>query len=184
MKDSLKRKLPPLMMAALIVAADQAVKALIVSLSGAKQGVIARWGGDLVYIVHQRNLGAAFSLLDGLPPAARLAFLGLVPAAALVAVVLFYFKASGVSPLQGWSLMAMVGGGLGNLIDRLARPLGVVDFLSVKFFGIFGLERWPTFNIADSAVVVGACAMLVSFIGQAMGERAARSGAAEGAKDK
>ncbi len=41
------------------------------------------------------------------------------------------------------------------MIDRVFRfNEGVVDFISVKFYGIFGLERWPTFNISDSCVVV------------------------------
>ena len=41
-----------------------------------------------------------------------------------------------------------------NLIDRFFRANGVVDFIDVKFYGLFGLERWPTFNIADAAVVI------------------------------
>jgi signal peptidase II len=57
--------------------------------------------------------------------------------------------------------MGILGGGLGNLADRIFRPAGVVDFIDVKFFGIFGFERWPTFNIADSAIVV--CGILLLF---------------------
>ena len=48
------------------------------------------------------------------------------------------------------------------IIDRIARPDGVIDFLSVKFYGLFGLERWPTFNVADSAVVVCGILLVVS----------------------
>ena len=40
--------------------------------------------------------------------------------------------------------MGIVGGGLGNLVDRFFRKEGVVDFIDVKFYGLFGLERWPT----------------------------------------
>ena len=60
--------------------------------------------------------------------------------------------------------MGIVGGGLGNLIDRFFRPAGVVDFIDVKFYGLFGLDRWPTFNVADAAVVVCGILMVVSFI--------------------
>ena len=51
----------------------------------------------------------------------------------------------------------------GNIIDRIFRPQGVVDFIDVKFFGIFGLERWPTFNVADASIVVCGIILIVSF---------------------
>ena len=60
--------------------------------------------------------------------------------------------------------MGIVGGGLGNLIDRFFRAEGVVDFIDIKFFGLFGLDRWPTFNVADSAVVVCGFMLVISFI--------------------
>ena len=60
--------------------------------------------------------------------------------------------------------MGIIGGGLGNLIDRFFRKEGVVDFIDVKFYGLFGLERWPTFNVADSAVVVFGLILVISFI--------------------
>jgi signal peptidase II len=66
--------------------------------------------------------------------------------------------------LQRWVLCGIVGGGIGNVIDRIFRPEGVVDFVSVKFYGLFGLERWPTFNVADSSVVVCAILLVVSTI--------------------
>jgi signal peptidase II len=46
-----------------------------------------------------------------------------------------------------------------------------VDFVSVKFYGLFGLERWPTFNVADSAVVVAGLALLVSFMREGNGSK-------------
>ena len=60
--------------------------------------------------------------------------------------------------------MGIAGGGLGNLIDRFFRAEGVVDFIDIKFFGLFGLERWPTFNVADSAVVICGILLVISFI--------------------
>jgi signal peptidase II len=39
-----------------------------------------------------------------------------------------------------------------------------VDFLSFKFYGLFGLERWPTFNVADASVVVSVCLLAISTI--------------------
>ena len=57
-----------------------------------------------------------------------------------------------------------MGGGLGNYGDRIFRPQGVVDFLDFKFYGIFGMERWPTFNVADMTVVIAAILLFISFL--------------------
>jgi signal peptidase II len=58
----------------------------------------------------------------------------------------------------------IIGGGVGNLIDRVFRPEGVVDFIDVRFFGLFGLDRWPTFNVADSSVVVCGALLAASIL--------------------
>jgi len=75
--------------------------------------------------------------------------------------VWYYFSSNEFTKLQRWATAGILGGGIGNIADRIFRPDGVVDFISVKFYGIFGLERWPTFNVADSAVVV--CCLLLFF---------------------
>lgn len=126
-----------------IYIADQVTKALVVATLpfGARQEVI----GDVVQLWHVRNTGAAFSLFPG----ATWLFM-VVTAGALVMIAWCYraFRTRGV-----WIhviLGAVLGGTLGNLTDRL-RYGYVVDFLSV---GV-GELRWPTFNVADSALVVG-----------------------------
>jgi signal peptidase II len=55
----------------------------------------------------------------------------------------------------------IIGGGIGNIIDRIFRAGGGVDFISVNFDGLLGMDRWPTFNIADASVVV--CCLLFLF---------------------
>jgi signal peptidase II len=79
-------------------------------------------------------------------------------------VIVVYFRNNDFTKLQRWSVAGIIGGGIGNLIDRIFRAEGVVDFIDVKFYGLFGLERWPTFNIADSAVVVCGILLIISFI--------------------
>jgi signal peptidase II len=79
-------------------------------------------------------------------------------------VIVVYMKSNDFTKLQRWAIAGIVGGGIGNLIDRIFRPEGVVDFIDVKFYGLFGMERWPTFNVADSAVVVCGILLIVSFI--------------------
>ena len=78
-------------------------------------------------------------------------------------LVYYFFFSKDVTRGQRWILAAILGGGLGNYLDRLFRSRGVIDFLDFKFYGIFGLERWPVFNLADSSVVVAGITLLVYF---------------------
>ena len=82
------------------------------------------------------------------------------------------------------------GGGIGNIIDRIFRPAGVVDFLDVQWFGIenspislFRMTRWPTFNIADSAVVICGILLIISFIVSSVKEKNAAQKKAENSSD-
>ena len=76
----------------------------------------------------------------------------------------YYLNSNDFTRLQRWAVAGILGGGIGNIIDRIFRPDGVVDFISVKFYGLLGFERWPTFNLADSSVVVCCILLLVSII--------------------
>ena len=123
-----------------------------------------RWSflGGFFRIIHQKNLGAAFSMGSTLTDIPRLLFFIVLPLGVLAAVVVFYFTAKDLRYSQKWLLAGILGGGLGNMIDRIFRPGGVVDFLSVKFYGLFGLDYFPTFNVADSFVTV--CGILFVLI--------------------
>ncbi|MDP3178801.1 MAG: signal peptidase II, partial [Spirochaetaceae bacterium] len=99
-----------------------------------------------------------------LPPILRSVALIVLPLALICVLLFYYFKHDDLAGLQRWLVCGIAGGGLGNLIDRIFRPQGVVDFLSFKFYGIFGYERWPTFNVADSAVVVSAILLAATTI--------------------
>ncbi len=156
-----KKALAPLALSLGIVAADQASKLAV--LKAIRPGDIA-WAafGDFFWLVHHKNLGAAFSMGDGMPSILRVLVLIVMPLALLAGVIAYYFKTDEFSRLQRWIVGCGVGGGLGNLIDRIWRPEGVVDFLSFRFYGLFGLERWPTFNVADMAIVIGAMLIALS----------------------
>jgi signal peptidase II len=155
--------LAPFILSLSIVALDQLSKALVVA-TVAPDSVGFRALGDFFWIVRQQNLGMAFSLLDRLQDPWRGLILVALPLLLVAAVLVFYFKSREPNGFQRWVLCGIVGGGLGNLLDRIFRPEGVVDFLSVKFYGLFGFERWPTFNVADSSVVVCAILLVVSTI--------------------
>jgi len=153
----------PLLLAFAIIVADQASKAIVMAY--VTPGTIAFSAfGDFFWIVRQQNLGMAFSLLDNLDGTTRAWILIALPMVLVAAVLAYYFKGRDLSSLQRWALAGIAGGGFGNIIDRILRKDGVVDFLSFKFYGIFGYDRWPTFNIADSAVVVCTLLFLISTI--------------------
>jgi signal peptidase II len=111
-----------------------------------------------------RNTAVAFSLGSSFPDGVRTVLFILIPAVIIIGVTVYLLRSSEFSSLQRWSAALMLGGGVGNLIDRIFRPGGVVDFIDVKFYGLFGLERWPTFNVADSSIVVGTVLLILSII--------------------
>ena len=147
-------------LSAVILAADQISKILV----NARIPLYSRpwgFGGDFFYLTHVRNPGAAFSLGENFPAFLKVIFLIVIPLAVLAAVAVYTIKGTDIGKAQRWCLAGILGGGLGNQIDRIFRPDGVVDFLDVKFYGIWGMERWPTFNIADSALVVSAILLAI-----------------------
>lgn len=131
--------------------ADQVSKAVVVA--SLERGESIPVLGDLVRIWYVQNTGAAFSLFPG----ALWLFLPVtVLALGMVAYFFRAFRERG--PLIHVILGTVLAGTLGNLTDRL-RLGYVVDFISV---GI-GETRFPTFNVADSAVVVG-IGLLVAYL--------------------
>jgi signal peptidase II len=157
-------KILPFCFTIFIIAADQASKAVIAR--NWVEGTIVKdvFGNGVLQIWHVRNKLIAFSLGGFLPDVLRPVFFIALPLAVLAFLVWYYWKSSEFTRIQRWVIAGIIGGGLGNLIDRIFRPAGVVDFISVKFYGLFGFERWPTFNIADSSVVVCVIIWLVSFM--------------------
>ena len=158
-----KKKLLPFILTGLVVLVDQITKAIIVALIPIYT-VGANIFGDLLRIVHVANTGVAFSLVDSMPLAIRRILFAIIPLIVIILVIVVYFRNDEFNSVQRWSICGIIGGGIGNIIDRFFRAEGVVDFIDVKFFGIFGLERWPTFNVADAAVVVCGIILIVSFL--------------------
>lgn len=157
------RRIPllPFVLTIVIIGVDQLLKFLIVAKIQLHDGISVF--NDFLRIVHARNLGIAFSLGDGLPASARRIAFIIVPAIVMVGVVVYYMRSSELTRGMRWALAGILGGGIGNLIDRIFKPLGVVDYLHVKVYGFLGMERWPVFNLADSSVVVSGIALIVLF---------------------
>lgn len=112
--------------------------------------------GDWFRFTYTHNPGAAFGLNIG--EHSRLFFLGL-SLVALVVLVLMYRSTPRSDLLRLVAVALVCGGAIGNIIDRIRYEAGVVDFIDV---GI-GTSRFWIFNIADSAVSVGAALLLLSF---------------------
>ncbi|AEJ18194.1 signal peptidase II [Gracilinema caldarium] len=160
-----KQKLFPFILTFCIVVVDQLSKAFIVS-RWPREGTFIKdvFGNDLLWIIHVRNKAIAFSLGDGLPDQVRVLLFIMVPIVVLGVLLVYYFKTDEFTTLQRWVVAGIIGGGLGNLIDRIWRPDGVVDFISVNVYGFLGFARWPTFNIADSSVVICGILLVISIL--------------------
>jgi len=137
-----------LLIAALILALDQATKNLVLQFLGPKEDRIVIDG--FFRLVNWGNTGAAWSLFRG-----RNEVLAWVSAAAL-AGLLFWRRHFHIQTLLGQISLGLICGGIaGNLVDRIARNQ-VIDFLRFYLLTRGDKERgFPAFNVADSAICVG-----------------------------
>ena len=101
--------------------------------------------GELVRLTYVRNSGVAFGLGAGLPFPYYLFSL-----VAVLAIVFLFLRQRVPSPVRRFALALILGGALGNLVDRVTTGQ-VVDFIEVGW----GRWHWPVFNVADSAVSIG-----------------------------
>src|SRR5215469_16925170 len=110
-------------------------------------------------ITHTENTGAAFSLFADSPSHWKTTLLIAFSLIAMVVVMLLLWKQSHVFSLTGIALSLILGGAIGNLWDRVASGR-VVDFL------LFYVKshQWPVFNLADSAIVVGASLLVIEIL--------------------
>jgi signal peptidase II len=113
---------------------------------------------DLFSLTYIRNSGAAFGILAGSHAGFRLLFFGLTSMLALALLGTIYVRLSPDDWLGQVSVASIFGGAVGNLIDRI-RAGEVIDFLDFSLLG----HHWPAFNVADSAITVGVCFLLVHF---------------------
>jgi signal peptidase II len=144
---------------AAIIAIDQVTKALVVShlSEGESRRVI---GGVLAWTL-QRNPGSAFGLFQRFPVVFTIL-------ATVIALVILVGAARVRDRLVAFALGLVLGGAIGNLVDRIVRPPGVFRGRVIDFIDF---HVWPVFNVADSAVVIGAILLLIASY---RGERRAR----------
>lgn len=168
-----------LILSALIVATDQVTKLLVkgfsipflgIQVEGMQYGASRPVLGDFFRLTYIENPGMAF----GIDLGGKL-FFSVFSVIASMAIVYYLYRAR-TGPLAFRISLAMIlGGAVGNLIDRVfygvfygGAPLfygRVVDFFDVDFFditiGSYHMSRWPVFNIADAAVTTGVILLLI-----------------------
>ena len=163
MKTRLQDMLLPFLLTIIVVLFDQLTKIWVVM--KIPVGTVYRsFFNDIVWIVHVRNSAIGFSIGKNRPDQAKHILFILLPLILLGVLVVYVLRSKEISSLQRWVVCGILGGGIGNIIDRIFRDDWVVDFLSVKVFGLFGFDRWPTFNIADASVVVCAILLMLSLL--------------------
>lgn len=104
------------------------------------------------------NQGTAFSMIRDVGDGRYV--LAAIAIAFIVGLLVIAWKTRAETSIPFVAMGLLIGGGLGNLYDRLAREgQGVVDFIAVTLPGGF---RWPTFNVADALLVIGAALLLLT----------------------
>ncbi|HOQ00445.1 MAG TPA: signal peptidase II [Acetivibrio clariflavus] len=125
-----------------IIGLDQFTKYLVMNniAFGEKIPVI----DGFFYLAHWKNTGAAWGILEGWR-------FFLIPVTIIVSVILAHYLVKSDNKIFKLSLSMILGGAIGNLIDRAFRNGGVVDFLDFHFWSY----NFPTFNVADCFIVIG-----------------------------
>lgn len=108
-------------------------------------------------LTHVRNPGGAFSFLANAPLVGRTAFFIGTSLVAIGLLLFFFYRLGPDVRLSSAALGGILAGAVGNLIDRLVYG-EVIDFLDVHLLGGY---TWPTFNLADSVIVVGIGILMV-----------------------
>jgi signal peptidase II len=152
-----KRHLPHLLLMAAIVLLDQGTKALVVR-SLPLHGYVPLVDG-LLSLSHVRNRGAAFGILSDWDLPHQTLLLSLLSLGALLAIAFYFARLPASARLPRVALALVLGGALGNLLDRL-RLGYVVDFVHVYW----RRYQWPDFNVADSAITVGVTLLVLDIL--------------------
>jgi len=142
---------PWLGIALAVIVLDQLTKAMIVATFSLGD---ARTVTPFFDIVRAHNRGAAFSFLNDASGWQRWFFIGLGAVAAVF--IVWLLARHGGQRLFCWALSLILGGAIGNVVDRILHG-HVVDFIQVHWAGAY----FPSFNVADSAISVGAALLIL-----------------------
>lgn len=163
----MKKHITPLIVAITALLADVFTKELALDRLGLFRRIDFLGGFlrfDLTF-----NEGGVFGIMQG-----HKIFFLVVSIIVLALMTGYYFYEKNMNLMFRIAMALIIGGAIGNIIDRLipGRP-GVVDFISV---GVDGFYRWPTFNIADSVIVAGAFMIIIAVYVEEKRHKALKAG--------
>jgi signal peptidase II len=154
----IRHRMAELWIAAAIVVFDQITKAMVKARLPLHESVTVIPG--FFDLTHVRNTGAAFGMLNDIDFAYKPAVMVIVALVALGAVASYALTLPATQRIARYGLALILGGAIGNLIDRATMGY-VVDFVDVYWRGV---HFWA-FNVADSAITVGVALMLLDVLG-------------------
>lgn len=147
------------LIAVFVIALDQITKGIIVRNMDVRESIeIIR---DFFYITSHRNTGAAWGMLEG-----QMWLFYIITVIVVAGIIYFMQTQAKGKPLFQMSLAFILGGAIGNFIDRLFRK-EVVDFLDTYIFGY----DFPIFNIADAALTIGVIMLFIQMISEERKEK-------------
>ncbi|MGN7407603.1 signal peptidase II [Sporosarcina sp. SAFN-010] len=140
--------------AALVILVDQLTKWLVATNMeiGERIPLIEPYLG----LLSHRNRGAAWGMLEG-----QMWLFAIVTIVVVIGIVYYFQKEGKNEPLFAWSLMLLLGGAVGNFIDRMVRG-EVVDFVNV-LIPVINYD-FPIFNVADAALTCGVVLVIIHLI--------------------
>jgi len=140
------------LIAVLIILLDQVTKWLIVAKMQFGESITVI--KDFLYITSHRNRGAAWGILQG-----QMWLFYAITVVVIIGIIYYMQKAAKGKPMLGISLALMLGGAIGNFIDRVVRK-EVVDFIHTFIFSY----NFPVFNVADSSLVIGVALLMIQML--------------------
>ena len=146
-----------LWMSAVVVALDQATKWVVDRFMGLHE--MREVIDGLVRLTYVRNRGAAFGVLSDAELPYQAFLFAAVSLLALFAIGVYAWRLPTTSRVPRLALALIIGGALGNLIDRV-RLGYVIDFVDVYW----RTHHWPAFNVADSCISIGVCLLVIDML--------------------
>ena len=157
MTDQTRQRGLYLWISGVVVALDQVTKALVDGYMELHESHTIIEG--LARLTYVQNRGAAFGILSDADLPYQSILFSLVSVAALAAIAVFAWRLPANSRLPQVALALIMGGAVGNLLDR-ARLGYVIDYVDVYW----GRHHWPAFNVADAAISVGVCLLVLDIL--------------------
>ena len=144
-----------LAVAAVLAGIDQLLKIIVQNgLSDkATYPLITVGGKDWLNLTYVENTGAGFSILEG-----QTIFLTIFTSIVLLAAIILLLSKKIKEPVAIWGLALTIGGGVGNLIDRIFRDGAVIDYVDLRVI------NFAVFNFADCCIVIGVILIFISLL--------------------